>query len=85
MEIVPVLAALVVLAAAEKEIVPFPDPRAAEVIVIQAACVLAVHAHPVEKLTVPVPPPIGIVVLVGVNVTVQFAGLWLSVNAWVPT
>jgi hypothetical protein len=57
--IVPVRREPVVLAATEYWTVPFPDPLAPDVIVIQLALLAAVHAHPalVVTRTLPAPPP----------------------------
>jgi hypothetical protein len=55
---VPVRGVVVVLAATLKVTVPLPEPLAPAVTVSQVALLVAVHAHPLDVVTVnePVPP-----------------------------
>jgi hypothetical protein len=55
--IVPVREAVVVFAATVKPAVPFPEPLAPELIVIQLAPLVAVQAHPVPAVTLRLPGP----------------------------
>jgi hypothetical protein len=62
-----------VLAVAENDTVPFPDPLAPLVMLNQLAVSLAVQAQPLGAVTVaePVPPTLGIETLDGDTVNVQ--------------
>lgn len=77
---VPLREPLVVFGVTAKETIPSLIPLAAEVSVIQLACVKAVQVHAVEKLNDPDPPPTAIAALAGLIATVQFAGPWFTVN-----
>jgi hypothetical protein len=64
--------------------VPLPLPAAPEVTVIHGADATAVHAHPLDAVTVklPVPPAAGTVAPPGFSVYVQFGSgaAWFSVK-----
>jgi hypothetical protein len=68
--IVPVREAVAVFAATVKTTVPFPEPLAPELIVIHAAPLAAVHAHPVPAVTLRLlgPPAAAAASVVGVMV-----------------
>ena len=57
MDSVPVRRWPVVLAATEYCTVPLPEPLAPDVIVIQLALLVAVHAHPAPVVTPTMPDP----------------------------
>jgi hypothetical protein len=83
---VPVRLAVALLGKAEYMMLPFPEPLIWETMLIQLALLVDIHVQPGGAVTdtVPLPPPAGMVWLVGEIEYEQAAPTWLMVKTCPP-